>query len=99
MGNQAHIKILIGNLATESREEQIRDVFTGTAGTVSLVDIQTDPRTGKCRGYAFVEMVTDAEAQKAVDDLNGHSIDGRKLAMSLVEGKPTKRKWYQFNAC
>ncbi len=91
-------KILIGNLSTEAKEDQIREVFTGTAGTVSVVDIPTDPRTGKCRGYAFVVMITDAEAQKAVDDLNGHSINGRKIAMSLVEGKPTKRKWYQFNA-
>lgn len=91
-------KILIGNLSTEALEDHIREVFTGTAGQVSAVNIPTDPRTGKCRGYAFVEMNTDAEAQKAVDDLNGHSINGRKIAMSLVEGKPTKRKWYQFNA-
>jgi RNA recognition motif-containing protein len=94
----ANSKILLGNLSTDAIEDQIREVFSATTGSVCAVSIPTDPRTGKGRGYAFVEMNTDAEAQKAVDDLNGHSINGRKIAMSLVEGKPTKRKWYQFNA-
>lgn len=91
-------RILLGNLSTELKEDHIRAAFTATDGTVRGVDIPTDPRTGRCRGYAFVEMNTDAEAQKAMVDLNGQSIDGRKFAMSVVESKPTKRKWYQFNA-
>jgi cold-inducible RNA-binding protein len=91
-------KILIGNLSTDAEEDQIRVVFTGTAGVVSAVSIPKDPKTGKSRGYGFVEMSSDAEAEQAVQDLNGQTINGRKIAMSLVEStnKKKTRKWYQF---
>jgi len=90
-------KILIGNVGTDLKEEQIAELFSQAAGEVCAVSIPKDPRTGKCRGYAFVEMLTDLEAQQAVDLLNGQSINGRKLSLSIVETQ-RKRKWYQFGS-
>ena len=93
---QQDIRILIGNLSTDVVEEQIRDCFMGTAGQVNAVSIPRDPRTGKARGFAFVDMRNHLEAEQAVADLNGHCINGRAVNMSLTEPKQVQRKWYQF---
>lgn len=94
MTNEA--KILIGNLSTDAKEEQIREMFLRTSGKLQSLSIPTDPRTDKGRGFAFVEMSSVLEAQQAISDLNGESINGRKLAMSLVEPKKREKKWYHI---
>lgn len=74
------------------------DLFSGTAGAVLSVTIPQDPKTGKNRGYAFVEMSNELEAEQAVRDLNGHDIGGRAMAITVVEKLQGKRKWYKFGA-
>lgn len=88
-------KILIGNLSTDAQEEQICELFLRTSGKLKSLSIPKDPRTDKGRGFAFVEMNSVPEAQEAISDLNGQSINGRKLSMSLVDPKQDKKKWYQ----
>lgn len=89
-------KILIGNLSTDAQEEQIYELFLRTSRKLKSLSIPKDPRTEKGRGFAFVEMNSLLEAQEAISDLNGRSINGRKLSMSLVEPKQGGKKWYQI---
>lgn len=88
-------KILVGNLSTDVEEFKIRQMFVGTSGTICGINIPTDPRTGKCRGYAIVDMNDAIEAEQAVKDLNGKNVEGRTMTVSIVPQKPV-RKWYQF---
>lgn len=89
-------KILIGNLSMDAQEEQICELFLRTSGKLNFLSIPKDPRTDKGRGFAFAEMNSVLEAQEAISDLNGQSINGRKLSMSLVESKQVEKKWYQI---
>jgi RNA recognition motif-containing protein len=91
-------KILIGNISTTANEEQLRELFSSTAGAVVSVTIPKDERTGQNRGYAFIEMSTDTEADLAVKALNGTDVGGRSMSMSVVEKLQGKRKWYQFGS-
>ena len=97
---QQESRILIGNLDTDAEEAQVRDVFTGREEQVSSVEMPKHPKTGRSMGYAFVEMLNTAVAQLAIDELSGHSINGSKINMSLVESKiiHRKKKWYQFGS-
>jgi RNA recognition motif-containing protein len=90
------IKLLVGNISTEANEDLIRNLFSATAGPVNSVDIPQNPKTGKNRGYALVEMNTDLDAEQAVRDLDGAELGGRVMAISVVERTQTKRKWYKF---
>lgn len=91
--------ILVGNLSTSVNEDQIKDLFSETGATVVSITIPTDPVTGICRGYAFVEMSNSAETSKAIKKLNGQDFGGRPVALTLVEMQPEKkRKWYQFGS-
>ena len=81
MGN----KLYVGNLSFNSTENDLRDLFA-QAGTVSEVALMQDKFTGKSRGFAFVTMATDAEAQTAATKFNSHNLDGRPLTVN--EAKP-----------
>jgi|694.fasta_scaffold116290_4 RNA recognition motif-containing protein len=89
-------KILIGNVSMDAQEEQICELFLKTSGKVKSLSIPKDPKTHKGRGFAFVEMNSVLEAQEAISDLSGQSINGRMLSMSLVEPKQGGKKWYQI---
>ncbi len=88
-------KILVGNLSTDATEERILELFAETTGAVLSVSIPLDPKTGKNRGYAFVEM-DEADAEKAIGDLNGRFLAGRAIAISVVEKLQKKFKWYKL---
>lgn len=90
-------KILIGNISSETTEPLIRDLFSRTSGLIVTVSIPLDAKTNRHRGYAFVEMSSLADAEQAVSDLHGTTIDGRAVSLSVVEA-PAKRKWYQGKA-
>jgi cold-inducible RNA-binding protein len=75
--------IFVGNL--NSSEEQLRAMFA-TYGTVERVSILTDRDTGRSRGFGFVEMTNEAEAEKAIAALNGANLDGRTL--NVNEARP-----------
>ena len=78
-------KLYVGNLSFETMENDIQELF-GQAGTVASCDLIMDRVTGKSRGFAFVEMGSDAEAQKAVAELDGKDLHGRSLKVN--EARP-----------
>jgi len=78
-------KIYIGNLSFNTTNQDLVDMF-GEYGTVQSVNIIEDRETGRSRGFAFVEMSSNEEAQKAISALNGKEIDGRSLTVN--EAKP-----------
>jgi RNA recognition motif-containing protein len=82
-------KIYVGNLSFNSTEQDLEDMF-GEFGTVQSVKIIEDRETGRSRGFAFVEMSSDEEAQSAIAGLNGREIDGR--ALTINEAKPQEER-------
>jgi RNA recognition motif-containing protein len=85
MGN----KIFVGNLSWEATEGELNDLFAG-AGQVTSVKIITDKFTSQPKGFAFVEMASDAEAQKAIATLNGTMLKDR--ALTVNEARPPKER-------
>lgn len=74
-------KLYVGGLAFSVNETKLREFF-GSAGTVESVAIITDRFTGEPRGFGFVEMSSDAEAQAAITKLNGQSLDGQPVTVN-----------------
>jgi len=85
MGN----KIFVGNLSWESTEEELNNLFA-ELGQVTSVKIITDKFTGQPKGFAFVEMASDAEARKAIEALNGTMLKDR--ALTVNEARPPKER-------
>ncbi|MEO7931822.1 MAG: RNA-binding protein [Chthoniobacterales bacterium] len=81
MGN----KLYVANLAFHLTENEIQDIFS-PFGTVQEVKLILDKMTGKSRGFAFVTMASDGEAERATAQMNGHRIEGRALA--ITEARP-----------
>lgn len=77
--------IFVGNLSFGATEDAIRTLFAAY-GTVDRVSVVTDRDTGQARGFGFVEMSNDGEAQQAIAGLNGRELDGR--AMNVNEARP-----------
>ena len=75
-------RLYVGNIPYQTSEEQLRTLFEGGGGQVQEVKIVTDRETGRPRGFAFVELSTDAEAEAAVGALNGKDFGGRPLTVS-----------------
>lgn len=86
MGN----RLYVGNLAFQTAEDVIRDVFE-EVGEVTDVKLITDRETGRSRGFAFVTMATDEAAQKAISELDGASLDGRPLRVNEAEERRDRR--------
>lgn len=76
-------KLFVGNLSFNTTENDLQDAFT-SHGTVVEANLVTDRTTGRARGFGFVTMSTDEEAQNAIAGLNGKSIDGRAVAVSVA---------------
>ena len=68
-------KLFVGNLPFDTGESDLQDLFA-QAGTVDTVKVMRDMATGRARGFAFVEMSTDAEAKRAIDQLNNFQLGG-----------------------
>ena len=79
-------KIYVGNLPFSATESEIKDLF-GQHGTVDSVALPTDRETGRPRGFGFVEM-PQADAQKAMQALNGFNMGGRPLRVDEAEDRP-----------
>jgi cold-inducible RNA-binding protein len=77
--------IFVGNLSFGTTENSVRSMFE-SYGTVERVNIVTDRDTGQPRGFAFVEMSVDSEAEAAINGLNGRDVDGRTL--NINEARP-----------
>lgn len=79
-------KLYIGNLNYDTTEESLKETFE-EAGTVESCDIITDRRSGKSKGFGFVEMSTEEEAEKAMDMFDGSEIDGRSVKVDEANSK------------
>ena len=77
-------RLYVGNLSYNTTELTLRDAF-GAVGTVSDVKVVMDRETGRPRGFAFVEMSTDQEAQNAIQQLNGRELDGRAINVNEAQ--------------
>jgi RNA recognition motif-containing protein len=77
--------IFVGNLSFGATEGSVRSLFEAY-GAVDRVSIVTDRDTGQARGFGFVEMSNNAEADRAINELNGRDLDGR--AMNVNEARP-----------
>ena len=83
------MKIYVGNLSWNADESDLRDAFSAHC-EVTSVQIITDRESGRSRGFAFVEMENDAEAQEAISAVNNKEIDGRPVKVN--EAKPRNEK-------
>jgi len=81
--------IFVGNLSYDSTEEAVRALFE-RYGVVSSARIMTDRETGRSRGFAFVEMENEAEADQAIQGLNGYKMEGRALNVNEARPKPER---------
>jgi cold-inducible RNA-binding protein len=82
-------KLYVGNLPYEVGESDLQQLFA-EAGTVETVTVMRDMATGRARGFAFVEMATDDEAQKAIRQFNEHSMGGRNLTVNEARPRPER---------
>jgi len=91
------MKIYVGNLSYQTTEDELNDLFK-EYGEVSSVNIIKDRYTDRSKGFGFVEMLTDAEAEKAIENLNETEIKERKLrvnqAREKTENDRQPRKFY-----
>jgi cold-inducible RNA-binding protein len=79
------MKLYVGNLSFQTTNEDLQALFE-QAGTVESVNLIEDRETGRSRGFGFVEMATNEEGQKAIEQFNGKELNGRNL--NVNEAKP-----------
>src|SRR5690349_5922392 len=82
-------KLYVGNLPYEIGETELQELFA-RAGSVESVSVMRDQATGRARGFAFVEMSTDEEAQNAITALNGTQVGGRNLTVNEARPKAAR---------
>ncbi|PYJ65239.1 MAG: RNA-binding protein [Verrucomicrobia bacterium] len=78
-------KLYVGNLSFNTTENELQELFS-QAGTVQEVSLMQDKFTGKSRGFAFVTMGSEEDAQNAISKLNGQTVEGR--ALTVNEARP-----------
>ena len=86
-------KLFVGNLSYNTTENDLQDAFAAH-GTVVEANLMVDRMSGRPRGFAFVTMSTPEEAQKAIEALNGASLDGRTVTVNIArprEDRPPSR--------
>lgn len=77
-------KLFVGNLSFQTTENTLNDAFSAH-GTVTEANLMMDRATNRSRGFAFVTMSTDAEAQNAIAALNGTQLDGRAITVNIAK--------------
>ena len=82
-------KLYVGNLPDSVTEQDLSDKFA-TFGTVESAKLITDRDTGRSRGFGFIEMASDAEAQAAIESLDGTDYDGQPIKVN--EARPQQRR-------
>ena len=80
----SNTKLFVGNLSFNTTENDLQDAFAAH-GTVVEANLMMDRMSGRPRGFGFVTMSTAEEAQKAIDALNGASVDGRNLTVNIAK--------------
>lgn len=79
-------KLYVGNLPYQTDENELQTLFS-KAGTVETVSVVRDQATGRARGFGFVEMGSDEEAQQAIDQLNNAQLGGRSIMVNEARPK------------
>ncbi len=90
-------KLYVGNLSYATTDDELRQLF-GQAGTVASVEVIKDRDTGKSKGFGFVEMASQADAENAIKMFNGYSLGNRPLKVSIArprEERPRGGGWYE----
>jgi len=82
-------KLYVGNLPYSATESSVTEKFAGS-GTVESCKLISDRDTGRSKGFGFVEMATDAEAQAAIENLDGTDYDGRPMRVN--EARPQQKR-------
>jgi RNA recognition motif-containing protein len=85
-------KIYVGNISFDATEQDIRGLFS-EYGEIELLKIITDRFTGQSRGFGFIEMETEDDAQKAISALNGKPFMGKTL--TVAEARPQQQRGFQ----
>lgn len=89
------MNIYVGNLSYDLTEEDLKQVF-GEFGEVTKVTLITDRDTGRAKGFGFIEMSDDSNAQDAIDELDGAALNGRNMRVNEAkprEDRPRRREW------
>ena len=81
-------KLYVGNFPYDTSDQELHNLFA-SVGTVESVNLMRDMATGRARGFAFVEMATDEEAQNAIGALNNSDLGGRNLTVNEARPKPS----------
>ncbi len=87
-------KLYVGGLAWATTDEALKDAFSA-AGKVESATVIMDKMSGRSKGFGFVEMSTEEEAQKAIEMMNGKELDGRKVTVNEarpMEARPPRRE-------
>jgi RNA recognition motif-containing protein len=87
-------RLYVGNLPFDVDEAQLRTLFAGGGRTVAEVKLVTDRETGRPRGFAFIEMGSQADANAAVQELNGTQLGGRALTVNEAREREQSRGGY-----
>src|SRR6185369_4886422 len=77
-------KLFVGNLSFNTTENDLRDAFSAH-GTVTETNLMMDRETGRPRGFGFITMASEAEAQTAIEAMNGRDLDGRALTVNVAK--------------
>jgi len=89
-------KLYVGNLSYSTTEEDLRTLFS-QAGAVASVELIKDRDTGSSKGFAFIEMESQSDAEKAISTYNGYNLDNREIKVSIArprEERPRGGGWY-----
>jgi cold-inducible RNA-binding protein len=82
-------KLYVGNLPYTTNEDELQGLF-GEVGAVESVNVMRDRETGRARGFAFVEMATEADAQNAIEKLHDRPFGGRNLTINEARPQPSR---------
>jgi RNA recognition motif-containing protein len=80
-------RLYVGNLPYKATDEDLMTLFS-TVGDVASARVMRDMATGRARGFGFVEMTTDEAAQKAIEKLHQHQMEGRAIVVNEAQPKP-----------
>jgi len=88
-------RLYVGNLPFSADENAVLELFSQNDRTVKEVRLITDRDTGRPRGFGFVEMGSDEDAEGAINDLNGYSMEGRPLTVNEARERAPRRDEYR----
>ncbi len=86
------MKIYVGNLPWSTTDQELSEMF-GEIGAVGSATVITDRETGRSRGFGFVEMDSDEDAKKAIEDFNGKDVGGRPLRVNEANERKRPNRW------